>query len=264
MVRRWCGTVGASIGQQRRVPSACNASARFGLLGNSDAVLTVIAHAQYQHVNSWQLGQQAMGLLRQRLLDWRRRCTDSKTWPWRPGLATDTVSTSQHCCRHVPPAPTTRGQGNRDLGPVQALLGQVLEKRHRAAATGYRPGRFATGTDGRATVLCHVIGQAVRQLRWRVPVLGSWAAAPRGSFEFRYRQYEDLPSRVISAMELHPAPRSPPHTAWARHRIFPPGDQLVTPLPRGFDFIFTDKQVLIAAHHFQQQTLVSMGMRALR
>ena len=38
LVKRWCGTVGASIGQQRRAPSLSRASARFGLSGNSDAV----------------------------------------------------------------------------------------------------------------------------------------------------------------------------------------------------------------------------------
>jgi hypothetical protein len=59
MVRRWCGTVGASIGQQRRVPSACRASARFGLRCG----VAVIAHAQHQHINRRQLGQQAIGLL---------------------------------------------------------------------------------------------------------------------------------------------------------------------------------------------------------
>ena len=38
MLRRWCGTVGASIAQQRRGLSSCRASLRFGLVGNNDAV----------------------------------------------------------------------------------------------------------------------------------------------------------------------------------------------------------------------------------
>src|SRR5690349_24061183 len=89
-------------------------------------------------------------------------------------------------------------------------------------------------------------------------LLNAWARTPCGSFKSDIA----IPRPPVPREQSNGAHRPPGPGRVRLGRItgfFPPGDQLVTPLPRGFDFIFTDKQVLIAAHHFQQQPLVGIG-----
>src|SRR5690606_23683553 len=56
----------------------------------------------------------------------------------------------------------------------------------------------------------------------------------------------------------HRAPRA--RRVWLGRitRIPPAGDQLVAPLPGILDFVLAHEQVLVAAHHFEQQALVGI------
>jgi hypothetical protein len=58
MVRRWCGTLGASIGSSGGPPG--QAWRRLGWREQRGGV-AVVAHAQHQHVNRRQLGQGLVG-----------------------------------------------------------------------------------------------------------------------------------------------------------------------------------------------------------
>src|SRR5690606_22992186 len=71
-----------------------------------------------------------------------------------------------------------------------------------------------------------------------------------------------IPVPPVTGNQGHGGHRPPASGCIGFRRLtetLPAGNQLVAPLPGMLDFVLAHKQVLIAAHHFQQQTFVGIG-----
>ncbi len=154
-------------------------------IGEQGCGVTVIAHAQHQHVNQRAARPASGQPARQLVPGWRWRCTDSGTAPWPPGLAADAVFSR--------PALLSACSTGTHRSSARVIV-TLDQSRPAWPSAGKRPPGCGHRTPPglrRHWVLMAVrncfatsIGQAVGQLHWRAVLMGSYALR---QFQFRYR-----------------------------------------------------------------------------
>ncbi|MOA12808.1 hypothetical protein D3C78_1328290 [compost metagenome] len=146
--------------------------------------MAVIAHAEDQHVDHRQLRQQAVGLLGRLFQVGTGAVQAQELRLGRLALQQVTLDQTGVAVGVFDRYPALVGQADHHARPVQHLLGQVLEKRHRAAATGNHQGRGALGVDRVAQLFRHVQCQAFSQQHRALVCMGADALR---QFQIRYR-----------------------------------------------------------------------------
>ncbi|MNH20332.1 hypothetical protein D3C76_1236020 [compost metagenome] len=146
--------------------------------------MAVIAHAQYQYVDTRQFGQGLIGFLRSGL---KTACGAIEAEETRLGSRTGQQMALEQAGiavgmldRH----PAFIGQGHQHLRPVQRLLEQRGKKRHRTAAARHHQGGLALGGNGRIQAPCHILGQPFSQQRGCIEIT---CRDLRRQLQFRYR-----------------------------------------------------------------------------
>ncbi|MNT29226.1 hypothetical protein D3C72_1649560 [compost metagenome] len=146
--------------------------------------MAVVAHAKYQHVDAGQLGQGLIGFQGSSFK--AGRCAVEAKKPCLGRFASQQMALEQASIavgmldRH----PALIGQGHQDLRPVQRLLDQCLEKRHRATPTRHHQGSLAVCRDRGIQAPGDILGQTFGQLRGSVEIMGRHVSR---QLQFRYR-----------------------------------------------------------------------------
>ncbi|MNP34530.1 hypothetical protein D3C76_1278210 [compost metagenome] len=145
--------------------------------------MAIIPHAQHQYVDRRQLGQGLIGLARGGIKVLLLLVKANEAGLGRRALEQVAGQQAGVAVGVLHRHPALIGQADGDLGPVEVFAGQLLEERHRAAATGQHHAGLALAGNGRAQALGHVMGLGCGQslgIRQLMYLHSRW------QFQFRY------------------------------------------------------------------------------